>query len=190
MAVFRRSAAGAPVRVAIIGRYGFTGEAFADTAAQVIAGERAFWKDRERPFLVALAPLTPELTGLSARGEGRAGAFAVQTTTNFGLDGLTTLVGHEYFHTWNADRLGGIDEGEREPASYWFSEGFTEFYARRLLLRSIVWNRGARRGQRCPIRAESRTGCTLSPSRRELPAFATTMSPSRSPSRISVLVSE
>src|SRR5712692_3215168 len=48
-----------------------------------------------------------------------------------------------------------------------------------------------RRRQRCPVRAASATmGLTLSPSRRELPALATTISPSRSPSRISVSLSE
>jgi predicted metalloprotease with PDZ domain len=42
---------------------------------------------------------------------------------------------HEHFHTWNPLQLGGFDR-ERPVLGYWFSEGFTDFYARRLLVRS------------------------------------------------------
>ncbi|MGL1562936.1 hypothetical protein ACSTHQ_00210, partial [Vibrio parahaemolyticus] len=44
------------------------------------------------------------------------------------------------FHTWNPWRLGRMAGAPAERADYWFSEGFTDFYARRLLLRSGVFS--------------------------------------------------
>ncbi len=40
------------------------------------------------------------------------------------------LLAHEYFHTWNGRKISQEEPGE---LTYWFSEGFTDFYAARLL---------------------------------------------------------
>lgn len=136
LTVFTRKMAGAPVRVAVIGAYSrFTAEAFVDMTARIIAGERQFWHAHEGPFLVALSPVTPQTGRQSSRGEGRGDAFAVMTTSDIRLDRLKSLLAHEYFHTWNPARLGRMYPDPEEPAAYWFSEGFTDFYARRLLLK-------------------------------------------------------
>jgi predicted metalloprotease with PDZ domain len=140
MTLTTQQVAGAPVSVATIGRYGFDTHAFANLATRIIAGERAFWDAHEGPFLVVLAPLTPAPGVRSSRGEGRKNAFAIMTTSDVPLASLTALIGHEYFHTWNPQRLGGLPDGPSEPAAYWFSEGFTDFYARRLLLRMGVFS--------------------------------------------------
>jgi predicted metalloprotease with PDZ domain len=42
------------------------------------------------------------------------------------------LLAHEMFHSWNAAKLGEV----REETPYWFTEGFTDYYARTLLLRA------------------------------------------------------
>jgi predicted metalloprotease with PDZ domain len=119
----------------MIGAFGFTDDDFAAAIGRIVAGERRFWGRREGPFLVVLAPLGGMLRGTASRGEGRGDAFAIQTTPNNPLHKLAYVLAHEYFHSWNPARLGGMDEGAREAESYWFSEGFTDFYARRLLLR-------------------------------------------------------
>ena len=46
-------------------------------------------------------------------------------------------LGHEYFHHWNPARLGALPEKD-EAADYWLSEGFTDYYARALLLRAGI----------------------------------------------------
>jgi predicted metalloprotease with PDZ domain len=161
--IFHREAGGAPVRVAEIGRYGFDGAAFADMAARVIDGERRFWGGREGPFLVALGPLVPSPGVRSVRGEGRGDAFALMTTTDAPLEFLKATLAHEYFHTWNPLRLGGLAAGDAQRADYWFSEGFTDFYARRLLLRmgaftpdafATAWNEKLRAYAVSPVRSE------------------------------------
>ena len=57
---------------------------------------------------------------------------------------MTTLsehrrtLAHELFHAWNPQRLGGFEVigGVEDERLYWFSEGFTDYYASVLLLRA------------------------------------------------------
>ncbi|WP_331589927.1 M61 family peptidase [Phenylobacterium sp.] len=135
LSIYRRDAQG-PLRIAVIGAFPFSGGAFADTATRIVRAERAFWRAKEGPFLVALAPLATTPNHQSTQGEGRGDAFSIMTTANVRESTLKVTLAHEYFHTWNPDRLGGMHPGDAERADYWFSEGFTDFFGRRLLLRS------------------------------------------------------
>lgn len=132
----RRDVDGAPLTVAMRGQFGFTAEAFADMAARSIGAVRAFWGDGRSPFLITLAGQAAPQGWTSYRGTGLGDAFAVISTQNTKLEDYRLFLTHEYLHTWNAERLGGAINGPQEPAGYWFSEGFTDYYARRLALRS------------------------------------------------------
>jgi predicted metalloprotease with PDZ domain len=57
--------------------------------------------------------------------------------TQFSFD-LQFLFAHEAFHTWNPVQLGDVNP--KHPV-YWFTEGFTDYYARLLLLRASLLNR-------------------------------------------------
>lgn len=130
---------GAPVRVAHVGRFGFDIHAFDKTAQQVVAVERDFWRETSAaPFLITAIPLTPRPGRMSYGGTGRSDAFATWIDRDAEPPGLTWLLAHEYFHTWNARQLGRLPE-KNEPEAYWLSEGFTDFYARRLSLRAGLW---------------------------------------------------
>jgi predicted metalloprotease with PDZ domain len=139
--VYQRDLGGVPLRVAILGKFDFSDEMFIETAMKVIAGERAFWRGKEGPFLAVAASFPPR-GGVSIHGEGRTDAFAIQASSDTPVRYFKGLLAHEYFHNWNAGRLGGIHGGDAEPADYWFSEGFTDFYARRLTLRSGLYDLG------------------------------------------------
>ncbi|WP_454761438.1 M61 family metallopeptidase [Caulobacter segnis] len=136
LTILEREAAGAPLRLAARGTFAFTPAAFADMAAHTIADSRAFWGDAKEPFLITLSDLNAPKGWTSFRGTGLGDAFAVISTRNVPLDQYKLFLAHEYFHTWNSNRLGGSQDGPQEPAGYWFSEGFTDYYARRLSLRS------------------------------------------------------
>lgn len=128
---------GSGVRIATIGRFDFAQPAFAKLAEDVIASQRAFWGVRGRlPFLVAMTPLKPKLGSISFSGTGRSDAFALWVGENSPLELLGYLLAHEYFHSWNPRQLGGLPDGDAQIAQYWFSEGFTDFYTRRLLVRA------------------------------------------------------
>ena len=159
--VASHGAAGQQVRVARIGHYAFAGPAFDTLVFKVIEAERAFWRVREaEPFLVTMAPIAarPHLSSFS--GTGRGDAFALWMDTSAPLERITWMLGHEYFHTWNNARLG---RALSEPAErgYWFSEGLTDFYASRLMLRAglispeqfaVFWNEKLSRYASSPFR--------------------------------------
>ncbi|PIB90709.1 serine protease [Caulobacter sp. FWC2] len=129
--------ADAGLRLAALGAFdAYDDPAFSGMAFRLILAERAFWDDGPTPFLVTLAPLETRF-GESYSGAGRSDAFALWVGQTLPLADLRRLLAHEYFHTWNAGQLGRQGPQRR---SAWLSEGFTDFYARRLLLRSGVFS--------------------------------------------------
>ena len=136
--VVRREVNGAPLRLAIIGKWTFEADALADTIARIVAAEDAFWGDRSSPFLVAMAPLGALPSGLSYAGTGRADAFSIASTSAFELAHATRFLAHEYMHSWVPLSLGALPD-ENQPVDYWFSEGFNDYLAAKVLLRSGLW---------------------------------------------------
>jgi predicted metalloprotease with PDZ domain len=137
--VVRRDLRGAPLRVAVLGEWSFTPDQLADTVAPIIAAEDSFWGDRSTPFLVAMAPLGELPSGLSYTGTGRADAFSIASTSAFELKQAVRFLAHEYMHSWVPIELGGMPE-EDEAVDYWFSEGFDDYLASKVLLRADIWS--------------------------------------------------
>ncbi|HEX6037736.1 hypothetical protein [Longimicrobium sp.] len=135
--VTERMVDGAPLRVAVQGSWPFEADAFADAVARIIHAENAFWGDGGRPFVVQLAPLGGMGTGYSFSGTARSDAFSVASTPNFPLAEAQRFLAHEYMHTWIAREVGGPSADE--ASGFWLSEGFTDFYAGRVLLRAGLW---------------------------------------------------
>lgn len=137
---------GSRVGVSINGtQWHFSDDAFVDLVTRIIETERDFFNDFSDPwYLVSLIPAGPDdPQSLSLGGTGLTNCFALfvslSATLERGSSGenqMKRLLAHEYFHRWNGGRL---DFPEPEGALYWFSEGFTDFYARRLLLRSGLY---------------------------------------------------
>lgn len=129
------------VRFAVIdaAAFGFRPEQVAELGARILHAERAFWGDPDTPFLITMAPaLTPSALSKFVNGTGRSGGFATVVSPNVTLADLAELFAHENFHTWNSPQLGGQGHDGKGGLGFWFSEGFTDFYARRLLVRSGV----------------------------------------------------
>jgi predicted metalloprotease with PDZ domain len=137
--VARRDLRGAPLRVAVLGEWSFTPEQLADTVAPIVAAEDAFWGDRSSPFLIAMAPLGDVPSGLFYTGTGRTDAFSIASTGAFELKQAVRFLAHEYMHSWVPIELGGMPE-EDEARDYWFSEGFNDYLASKVLLRSGLWS--------------------------------------------------
>jgi predicted metalloprotease with PDZ domain len=137
--VVRRDLRGAPLRVAVLGDWAFTPEQLADTVVPIVAAEDAFWGDASTPFLVAMAPLGDLPSGLSYTGTGRADAFSIASTSAFELKQAVRFLAHEYMHSWVPIALGAMPE-EDEARDYWFSEGFNDYLASKVLLRAGIWS--------------------------------------------------
>jgi predicted metalloprotease with PDZ domain len=134
---------GGTLDVAIAGTdWEFTDAAFVEMATKIVESGRDFFDDHRYPtFRISLIPVgkkDPRSHSLGGTGLVDSFALFLRPSTRLELEpgggrGLRGLLAHELFHHWNGQR---IERVEPEPLVYWFSEGFTDFYARRLLLRS------------------------------------------------------
>ena len=129
-----------PVYAVTRGSFGFADEEFHKLVKQIFQVQRDFWNTRDFPhYYVALLPREDDPSGETGSGEGRTNSF-----TFFQSKDLTTLskwqgvLAHENFHAWNPQRLGRFEliGGVEDERLYWFSEGFTDYYASLLLLRA------------------------------------------------------
>ncbi len=122
-----------PVYVAMRGEWKFSDDDYFDLVKKVIKTERTFWNDFDFPyFLITLIPTGTRCCHYG--GTGLTDSFATFISTDKPVDArLRHLLMHELFHTWNGRK---IKRQAPEELVYWFSEGFTEYYTRLLLLRS------------------------------------------------------
>ncbi|MBI4370731.1 MAG: hypothetical protein HY552_00390 [Elusimicrobia bacterium] len=151
---------GWPVWTAARGSWEFSDEKFAELVSRVVHAERAFWKDDDIPyFLATLLPTDEPCCGHG--GTSLTNSFAVFAAGQELLGAkMTHLLAHELFHAWNGGKI-----GKQEPAelAYWFSEGFTDYYARLLSLRAGLialedyvdgYNKVLKSYYESPVRAE------------------------------------
>ncbi len=138
--VLTRQVHGAPLRVAINGKWSFDDESFAATIAAISAAQYDFWKDPGQPYLVTLLQIEG---GTSSGGTELADSFAMFATPDADTKNLLHGLSHERSHSWIPRRLGELPEAERDQRlEYWFSEGFTDYYTYRTLVRAGVWSPG------------------------------------------------
>ncbi|WP_197425217.1 hypothetical protein [Caulobacter sp. CCH5-E12] len=118
------------LRLAVRGTFGISDAVLARELETILRQERRFWGEPGGPYLVTAARLEEQAGGYFT-GVGKGDAFAMVATPSMTLNDMRVFLAHEIFHTWNPLRLGR----SAGATDYWFSEGFTDFYARRLLHR-------------------------------------------------------
>jgi predicted metalloprotease with PDZ domain len=122
----------------------------ADLAQRIVGFEREFMRDETGEFyLITMTPQGPRRgeRGLTVGGTGLLNSFAVFVAPGMSLsrengdfEQIAFLLTHEHFHEWNGLR---IRRAQPEETAFWFSEGFTEFFTRRILFRSGIVSRAA-----------------------------------------------
>lgn len=136
--IVRRPGSHGDLRVAIRGSWTFPDSQLTDRIDSMIRAQRRFWGDEDEAFLVTMLPLGADSGSFSLGGTGLSDAFAMFATDRSELFRFDRLLAHEHLHSWIAARLGRMPE-QGEAADYWLSEGFTDFYAFRLLVRDGLW---------------------------------------------------
>jgi predicted metalloprotease with PDZ domain len=128
------------IRIAIRGQWGFSDADLVAKASRIIGGQRRFWNDASEPYLITVIELTsPDPGWISVGGTGLEDAFAFFATPNAPEATITRILAHEGLHTWIPGRIGGM-LAENEATDYWLSEGFTDFYTGRILVREGIWS--------------------------------------------------
>jgi hypothetical protein len=132
---------GRKVTVAMVDRFGFTLDEFAETTSTIVNHECDFMQEEEFPdFVVTAIPVGEPLKPGEARlaGSGLYNSFALFVAPESKLnDAVEHLFAHELFHNWNG-RL--LQAQQPERLVYWFVEGFTDYYALRILHESGYWD--------------------------------------------------
>jgi predicted metalloprotease with PDZ domain len=126
---------GGDLHIALRGATSFSADQFDTLVTKIIHDERDFWGDKGQPFLVTLVATKSPQQVVSLGGSGRTDAFTLSIADSTKIEPIRALLSHEYFHTWNPRQLGSMPNGPEEFLGSWFSEGFTDFYTRNLLLR-------------------------------------------------------
>lgn len=134
---------GRKVTVAMLDRFGFSAEDFAELAAKIVGYECDFMQEEDfPPFLVTAVPVGEPVKPGDARlsGMGLCQSFALFCAPQGTLtDAFEHLFAHELFHYWNGRVL---KAKEPDKLVYWFVEGFTDYYSLRILYESGHWQPG------------------------------------------------
>jgi predicted metalloprotease with PDZ domain len=123
------------VRVALRGQWDFRDADIAARVARIAGTERNFWGDPASPYLVTILPLKKQGLAGSTGGEGLSGGYAMFLTRNSDDIHIDYGFAHERMHGWIPFQLGTVSD----QSSQWLTEGFTDYFARRILLRSRAW---------------------------------------------------
>ena len=116
-----------------------TWESFSDVEVfnilkETVTFQNKFWNDTiDEMFSVSLLP-TEEKNSYSIGGSGFSNSFISFASNNkfTGLEKLSWLYNHELLHKWILRTI----KNENDVEQYWFSEGFTDYYAHKLLLKN------------------------------------------------------
>lgn len=133
--------AGRTLTVAMIDAFDFSIDEFTRMTNDIIKRQCAFMQDTQFPdFVVTAIPVGEPLQEGEARlsGSGLYQSFSLCLAPKSRLtDAVEHLFAHELFHHWNG-RLLAARQPER--LVYWFIEGFTDYYALRILYDSGYWD--------------------------------------------------
>lgn len=129
------------ITVAMIGDFDFDIAQFAELTARIIDAECEFMVEPGFPdFLISVIPVGDPVKPGDSRlaGTGLYNSFALFLAPRSQLnDALEHLFAHELLHYWNG-RILPARQPERQ--AFWFVEGFTDYYALRILYESGIWN--------------------------------------------------
>ncbi|HJD55851.1 MAG TPA: M61 family peptidase [Rickettsia endosymbiont of Pyrocoelia pectoralis] len=122
-----------PVYVSLHGQFDLTDKEITSSIDKIIKGERAFFSDNDFPYYAISLIEGDEPNHIG--GTGLTHSFIASIPQNVDKYRYFTLLAHEYLHNWIGRK---IDISKDEELNYWWSEGFTDYYARILALRSNV----------------------------------------------------
>ncbi len=126
--------------VALVPEFDFSVDELTELVSGIIDEQCKFMHETQfPPFVVTAIPVGAEMKGgQSLSGTGLYHSFALFLPPKAGLtEGVDHLLAHELFHHWNG-RI--MQREEPEELTYWFSEGFTDYYALRILRESDRWS--------------------------------------------------
>ena len=114
-----------PVVLSVRGNWKFTDKEIVDVTRKAILTHRTFWRDFDEPYYFAVL-MPNEKPCCRIGGHGLTQSFAAYLSEkDESLERFTHVLAHEHFHHWNGEKIAP----EAWERTYWFTEGFTEYYS-------------------------------------------------------------
>ena len=122
-------------------------DAYWDKVKKIVLQEKAVYGELPKYDYGTYTFLASYMPNVSGDGmEHRNSTFLTDTETlaNGGMEGNIGTVSHEYFHSWNVERIRPADlepfqfDRANMSNSLWFAEGFTSYYTNLILERAGI----------------------------------------------------
>jgi predicted metalloprotease with PDZ domain len=125
---------GKPVAIAVYGDFDLPDAEIFDAVRRVVTLERERMQDFDQPFYAVCLTERPRIRA----GTSFLNAFVCLMTSDATREQLMLLLAHEMFHFWfpNAGEVVGTDRSQSSLRYEWLHEGFTEYFARLILVES------------------------------------------------------
>ncbi len=121
-----------PVYISIRGNWKFGDADIANTIQEIIKAQRNFWQDNDFPYY--FATICPIEGYDDYIGVKRINSFGIYLTSNVNINfTVKSVLSFEILQTWIWEKF---KYASPEELDYWFSMGFSSYYARLLLLRA------------------------------------------------------
>lgn len=122
-----------PVFLSLYGSFDIADEKIKDSVAEIIETQRSFFNDFDFPYYVISL-----IQGNNSSMGGRAlqSSFAAFLPNRVDYKDFYLLFAHEYFHNWFGGKISNTENDVDDKLNYWWQEGFTDYYARVLAMRS------------------------------------------------------
>lgn len=133
--IIRQDVLGNPLYFVLSGSWNFPADQFMQTTGRVLETQRNFWNDHDFDFfLVSLSHIGAACCHAGGLNLHHAVSLFLPDDQKLTAE-LKHLVAHELFHTWNGQK---IQRAYPQEKLFWFSEGFTNYFARLINLKSGV----------------------------------------------------
>jgi predicted metalloprotease with PDZ domain len=121
---------GRPLRVFISGTYSIPKAEILAAIHKIFVGQRKWFNDFEFPFFtVTILPREDNVAGIRINN-----MFLCHLKKEVTKLQLLNLVSHEMFHVWLGGKISVKRKEDYAHRSHWFTEGYNDYFARRLLL--------------------------------------------------------
>lgn len=133
--IIHRSLNGRPLFLAVHQDWDLTNaNNLANAVQPIITLQRDFFDDHSSPYyLIVALPIIDHPNNMGGTALHRAFTIFASPQKKFDSD-ISWLISHEHFHNWNHPNLFSFEENS-EPLVYWFTEGITDYYASKFLLK-------------------------------------------------------
>jgi len=119
-----------PVSVFIKGNFDIPNQKIFDAAEKIVRSQRDWFEDYEQPFYnIVINERKGVVAGTAVKNQ-----FVCFVRSGVDETALNMILAHELFHNWLPIKMAiKRDKGEGQIRHEWFFEGFTEYFAKKVL---------------------------------------------------------